>query len=234
MWELSGAAKCDLYSPDVSFNASVKVRLYDAGGKLLDTKSIIIFTNKNGWKKFREHFDVTGGVVVAEVAIEFNKTHGDLWVDDFSAKYAGKSIPMEGGDRRTVFECNRVGFLFYPGDDVTLDMSLETPVTLSGDTLNVAWELTDYWGEKQATTQSVKFTPDGKAANGWNRYRATLDLTALPLKPGPYYEVHTFANLGAPSLAKDKASFAILPEAATRGYDPMEVPFGAHTWNATV
>ena len=124
--------------------------------------------------------------------------------------------------------------MFYPGDDVTMDMTLETPTLPAGDATVVRWEVTDFYGERLAPAQTARLSADGKAANGWNRYRALLDLRGLPLKSGLYQEVHTSVDLGAPALAKDTASFAILPEAATRGHDARDIPFGAHTWNTTV
>lgn len=234
VWELSGATAGDLYSPDVSFNVSVKICLFDAADREVGTKSIAIITNKTGWKRFKERFEAGANVATARVAIEFNKTHGVFRADDFSLKFAGKSIPMEGGERRAIFTTSRVGCLFYPGDDLSMYATLETPAELAGGKLRFAWQLTDYWGEQLAPKQTATLVPSGKTGNGWNRYRATLDLNAIPLKAGPYYEVRTVIDLGAPFPAKDKASFAILPEAATRNYDPMQVPFGAHTWNATV
>lgn len=168
VWELAGATRSNLYSPDVSFDASVKVDLYDAGGAKLEEKNLLICTGSNGWSRFKERFDVPANAAAASVEIAFNKTHGDLWIADLSLGYIGKPTPMEGGDRRTIFTTNRTGGMFYPGDDVRMDMTLETPVQLSGTELNFSWELTDFWSERLAAPQKGTLTADGTAANGWN------------------------------------------------------------------
>lgn len=235
VWELTGADHTALYSPDVSFNVSVEIHVFDESGRELKKKSLVIATAANPWNKFRARFEVPPGTASATLGIEYNKTHGDFWLDDLGLVFVGPAIPAEGGDRRTVFRGNRVGMLFYPGDDVTMEMTLDTPATLSPDAAaSLRWEVTDFWGERLAPAQTGRLTAAGKAENGWNRYRALLDLRSLPLKTGWYQELHTTVNLGAPTLAKDTATFAILPEAATRGHTAGEIPFGAHTWNTTV
>ncbi len=234
VWELSGAWKGDLHSPDLSFNVPLSLRFFDGAGREIKRKTLVTATDRSGWKKFRERCDVPPGAVEAEVAVEFHKTHGEFFLDGLSLKFLGKSVPREGGDRKTVFRCAREGFLFYPADEVMVEMVLETPASLSGDRLSVRWELTDFWGAPLSAPHTSRLSADGVASNGWNTYRALIDLRSQPLKIGPYYEVRTRVDLGAPSPAGDRASFAVLPEAATRSHDPMRVPFGAHTWNTTV
>jgi hypothetical protein len=233
IWEFGGATKCHLYSPDVSFNTTVRVHLYDNADAEVEQKDLVIATGTSSWTRFKERIEVPSNVAAASIAIEFEKTHGEFWIDDLSIRFAGNSVPMEGGDRRTVFKTSRAGCMFYPGDRVKMEMTVETPAQLSGEGLNFTWELTDYWSERLAAQQKGALSADGKAQDGWNKYRATLDLSKLPLSAGPYYEVHTFVNLGAPSRARDKMSFAVLPESSTHACDPMAVPFGAHTWDAT-
>ena len=235
VWELTGADRPALYSPDASFNVSVDVHLFDQEGRELKKKSLVYATTSSPWNKFSVRFEAPAGTAAAALGVAFNKTHGDFWLDDLALRFVGQAIPAEGGDRKTVFRSNRVGMLFYPGDDVTMEMTLETPADLSGEKATaVHWEVTDYWGERLAPARTARLVADGKAGNGWNRYRTLLDLRGLPLKAGLYQEVHTAVDLGAPTLAKDTASFAILPEAATRDHAARDIPFGAHTWNTTV
>ncbi|HEY5891979.1 MAG TPA: sugar-binding protein [Chthoniobacterales bacterium] len=234
VWTLSGAIEHDLYSPDLSFNVSITVRMYDKAGKEMKQKRLLSASAKSGWTKFQERFDVPRDAVTAAVFVDYNKTHGWFRLDDLALQFAGKAVPMEGGDRRVIFKSNRVGHLFYPGDDVLMELVVETPEKLSGSQLNAAWELTDFGRVRLAPPETVALTPDGTAESGWNRYRGRLDLRNLPLKTGPYYEIQTTLRLGAESPARDTASFAILPEPVTLGFDPLESPFGAHTWDARV
>ncbi|HEY5792032.1 MAG TPA: sugar-binding protein [Chthoniobacterales bacterium] len=234
VWELSGAYANDLYSPDVSFNVSVGIQTFDESGKALKQRRLLAVSNKNAWTHFKERLDIPAGAASAVVKVEFNKTHGDFRLDALALKYIGASIPMEGGDRKVIFQTNRVGNLFYPGDSARLEMTLETPAQLSGDALRVDWQVTDFYAAPASAPGQSPLVSAGKTARGWNLYRAVLDLSTLPLKVGPYYELRTSVNLGASSPARDTASFAILPEAASKQLDPLASPFGAHTWNATV
>lgn len=234
VWELAGAYAADLHSPDVSFNVSISLKSFDTAGKVLKERRLVAASGQTAWKHFKERLDVPPGAARAAIEIKFNKTHGTFRVDGLSLTYIGASIPMEGGDRKTVFRSNRVGNLFYPGDRVAFELEVETPVELIGERLRVGWQVTDFYQAPAAAVQQATLTPAGKTPRGWRLYRAMLDFAALPLRIGPYYEVHTSIDLGANAAARDVASFAILPEAVTKDLDPLATPFGAHTWNATV
>ncbi|HEY0947336.1 MAG TPA: hypothetical protein VGD81_18775, partial [Opitutaceae bacterium] len=234
VWELAGACAADLHSPDVSFNVSLSLKSFDGSGKLLKERRLVAVPGRAAWQHFKERLDVPTGTVRAALEIRFNKTHGTFHVDGLSLAYVGASIPMEGGDRKAVFRSNRVGNLFYPGDRAAFELELETPAELAGERLRVRWQVTDFYQAPAAAAQEAVLTPAGPAPGGWHRYRTVLELAALPLRVGPYYEVHTSMDLGADSAARDVASFAILPEPVTKHMDPLATPFGAHTWNATV
>ncbi|HEY9249039.1 MAG TPA: hypothetical protein VIO38_07905, partial [Rariglobus sp.] len=234
VWELSGGYAGDLHSPDVSFNVSVSVRSYDSAGKEMKVRRLAAVSGRMVWTHFKERFDIPSGAASARLEIQFNKTHGEFRLDALKLAYVGESVPMEGGDRKAVFKTNRVGCLFYPGDRVAFELTVETPAELSGDRLRLHWQVTDFYKAPAAPAAASTLVPAGKTSAGWNLYRAVLDLSALPLKTGPYYEVNTSMDLGAPVEARETVSFAILPEAVTKNLDPLSTPFGAHTWNATV
>lgn len=236
VWELSGAYTGKLHSPDVSFNVAVGVPAYGADGNLLKNRRLVVVSGERAWTRFKERFDVPSGAEAGAIEITFNKTHGEFRIDDLALTYIGASIPMEGGDRKVVFKTNRVGHLFYPGDEVRVEVTVETPAALSGDRLNLGWQVTDFYGAPAAARQTTALVKagDGVNARGWNVYRGVLDMAGLPLKIGPYYEIQTTLDLGAGAAARDTGSFAILPEAASKQLDPLASPFGAHTWNATV
>jgi hypothetical protein len=234
VWELSGAYASKLHSPDVSFNVSITLKSFDAAGRFLKERRLLSVAGKTARTHFKERLDVPAGAASATVEIAFNKTHGQFRIEGLALAYVGTSIPQEGGDRRAIFKTNRVGNLFYPGDSVRFELQVETPAELSGEKLRVGWTVTDFYRAPEAAPQETRLAPAGKTAKGWNLYRGVLDLSQLPLRVGPYYEVHTAMDLGAPTAAEDVASFAILPEPATKDLDPLSTPFGAHTWNATV
>ncbi|PTX97579.1 hypothetical protein DB346_21565 [Verrucomicrobia bacterium LW23] len=243
VWEIAGAAQTRIYTPDTSFNVTVSLKCLDKAGKAIKKRRIALLTGStelteatqaSPWKHFRERIEIPAGTSSAQVEIEFNKTHGEVRVDAFAIEYINASIPMEGGDRKTVFRSNRPGMLFYPGDRPAMEMTLETPTQLTPAQRVTTWQVTDFYGAPLAASQRAPLIPSGTTPAGWHIYRAEIDLASLPLRAGPYAEVRTTTDLGAPSPARDVASFAILPESATAGMDPKESPFGAHTWNATV
>ena len=234
VWELSGAYAGKLHSPDVSFNVAVSVPAYAAGGDLLKSRRLVVASGERPWTRFKERFDVPSGAEAGVIEIAFNKTHGEFRIDDLALTYIGASIPMEGGDRKVVFASNRAGQLFYPGDAVRFGITVETPADLEGDRLRVRWQVTDFHKAPSAPAGVSALVRAGRTEAGWNRYTGVIDLSQLPLQTGPYYELNTTLDLGAASPAVETASFAILPEPVTRHLDPLETPFGAHTWNATV
>ncbi|HEY5793041.1 MAG TPA: hypothetical protein VIS74_07070, partial [Chthoniobacterales bacterium] len=234
VWELSGAVAYALYSPDASFNVSITIRSFDPAGKELKARRLLALYEKADWKPVKERVEISLGAATAALEIMFNKTHGEFRIDNLALGYAGASVPMEGGDRKVTFQSNRPGFLFYPGDHLAVQVTVETPASLSGKQAVLDWEVTDYWKAPVAAKQRITLESQGKSNRGWNLYRSVLELGALALEVGPYYEIQTRLDLGADTPARDTMSFAVLPESVTKDMDPLDTPFGAHTWNATV
>ncbi|HEY8933099.1 MAG TPA: hypothetical protein VIM44_07295, partial [Rariglobus sp.] len=234
VWELTGAYAADLHSPDVSFNVTISLQSRNAAGAELKTRRVVSVSGHAAWTRFKERLDLPAGATTARVEIQFEKTHGEFRVDALALTRLGASIPPEGGERKVVFRTNRTGNLFYPGDRVAFDVEIETPVALTDERMRLRWQTTDFYQAPAAPGGETRLEPAGRAPSGAWRYRATVDLSASPLRVGPYYEVNTTLDLGAPQEARDSASFAILPEAVTKDLDPLATPFGAHTWNATV
>jgi hypothetical protein len=234
VWEFSAATMSGLYSPDSSFNVSITLQGFGPSGEEIKSRRILALSGTSPWKLHKEKVTVPPGVVSGKIDVRFNKTHGSFRLDAVKLDYLGESLPMEGGDRKVVFRSNRIGNLFYPGDAVAFEMVLETPTDLPQDRRVVEWQVTDFYGSPQAGLRSAALESDGRTAEGWKVYRAVIDAQDLPLKTGPYYEIRTRFDLGATVPARETVSFAILPEARTRDLNPMDTPFGAHTWNATV
>jgi hypothetical protein len=234
VWEFSGAVRPKLWSPDVSFNVAIAVVSLDREGREIKRRRLVAIDGESNWRRFKERVEIPTGTAEGRLEVEFHKTHGDFWLDGLEGKFVGEAVPMEGGDRKVIFRTNRVGNLFFPGDPVRLEMTVETPVELAADSLNVSWQLTDFYGAPQSDPLRAQLEKTGTTPSGWKVYKALLDARGARLRVGPYYEVRTAIDLGASSLASDTASLAILPESGTKNLDPMKSPFGAHTWNATV
>lgn len=223
---ISGAMKTELYAQDVSFNATLNLIFFNAEGKKLEHKTVIYLCGKNPWKIFNEKIPCPEQAKNAELVLSIFKTYGSVWLDNLKLAFIDKSFDIA---HKTVFKSDNLGFMFYPEEKVKITMDVSTDTPLPDSAMNFDWQLTDYWGELQLPPQKGTLTKKGK-----NKYQAELDLSQFQLEMGPYYEIRTSMPLGKGKSLNDKMSFAILPKAETFKYDPMVIPFGAHTWNCTV
>jgi len=232
IYEISGAMKGDLYAQDASFNAMLSIAFLDSNSKEIEKKTVTYLCGKNAWKIFKERVPCPDKAVKARLILDINKTHGSVWLDNLKLSYLGKA--SSDSSCRIVFKSSNLGFMFLPDEAPVIQMNVESEEPLPGTSMDFTWELCDYWGETFCQAQSGKLASGGKNAKGRNIYSATLDLKALSPKIGPYYEIRMSIPMGDGKMLKEKMSFAVLPEAETFKYDPMDIPFGAHTWNATV
>ena len=222
--EVSGATRSNLYFQDLSFNGTLLVQFLDAQGKELGRQSVLSVHDKTPWKAFRKQVDILPDAVQGRLLAEFQKTHGDFWIDGLTVKSIAGT---DGPACVTRFSTAHLGNLFFPGDKVRVDIQVEPSVPLNAKARVVICTLTDYWGALQHEPIRLELKEENP-----KKYTATLDLSQIPLKVGKYYEVHTEQDLGGVEPYRATASFAILPEAVTKNYPVEEIPFGTHTWDA--
>ncbi|HBC85653.1 MAG TPA: hypothetical protein DCZ94_01735 [Lentisphaeria bacterium] len=232
IYEISGAMKSDLYTQDLSFNAALTIVFFDSNAKEVEKRTVIYLCGKNAWKIFKERIQCPDKADKAKLSLVINKTHGSVWLDNLKISYLGKA--SSDSSCRIVFKSSNLGFMFLPDEAPIILMNVESEEPLPESSMDFTWELCDYWGETFCAPQTEKLSSNGKNPKGLIVYSATFDLKPLSPKIGPYYEIKTSIPLENGKMLKDKMSFAILPEAETFKHDPMDIPFGAHTWNATV
>ena len=134
-----------------------------------------------------------------------------------------------------LFSTAQLGNLLFPKDsrEIGVTVLARKPLPKSQKTLTCV--VRDYWGAEQMGPVGVTLAGPRMEKKRFI-YEATLDLGKVPLKIGRYYEFHgeiaAEPQGGIPiEPFRNHASFAILPEAKTRQYDPMDVPFTARNWD---
>lgn len=121
---------------------------------------------------------------------------------------------------RILISSERLGNLFYPGDKIKFNVTVETKMPLEEDEKIFIAEIRDYWQILQF--QPIKFKLE-------NSYKAQIDLTNFKFEIGKYYEVHIIQEGG--EKYHEFTTFAILPEPVTKKYRPEEIPFTQRNWD---
>ncbi len=228
-WAASCAVAVDLESPDASFSGTVVLEMLDAGGAVVDTKIVADTFGKHPWEKKTVDVTVPHNAAQARVVCRMNKTIGTFQVDALAM------TPIDTGHKesavnRIVFAGAEEGNIFTPGKPLTFTIDVESTRPLSDSERVLTWTVTDYWGAEQAPAATVTVTENGKHKDRI-RYSATIDLAALPLEIGRYYEIRGQVSLSDNDPFKNWSSFVILPPPATKAYKPEQIPFTARDWD---
>lgn len=238
-WEIAAARQSQLHSPDNSYSGVVQVECLDVSGEILERFRLVDVFGDHDWERVSQVAEFPPSTSAARFRVELNKTHGEFRVDDLSAAYLAPAPQRDDRIRRLLFSSDRLGNLLYPEDPRTLEVEVITSRPLREDQVDLAYVVRDYWGSEQTAPATVK-VGEPERQDGDFIYRATLDLNEVPLEVGRYYEVH--ATIPAESSTGDArvvpfqnhTGLAILPEAITRQYDPMEIPFTSRNWDNRV
>lgn len=229
--EVRFALKTQLTSQDNSYNADFRIEYCDAEWKLLGRVNLAQPFRNTPWKSEARTLEPPAGAAWARLAGEINKeTPGHFWIDHLVVKTGGnaeKRSPI----RRITFTTAQLGNLLYPEDSRKVALEVWTGRILSADELTVHCRVKDYWGAEQSVPIEVKLAEAGRKEELY-LYSGQLDLAAVPLSFGRYYEIH--GAIGGAEAFSNHTSFAILPEAAANQYPPQEIPFTARSWDATV
>lgn len=229
-WEVRLACKSDLQSPDNSYNGTVSLECLDGQGKVIERLTLADLFGKRDWQQVSKHAELPRGSVSARFQVQLNKTHGRFWVDEISAAYLAPASRKDDRVARLVFATARQGNLLFPNDPRQVSITVEASKPLRDNQLSLSYEVRDYWGAEQMRPATVSLKRPEKKEARFN-YEASLDLTAVPLEIGRYYELHAAIPQPGDEPFRNFTSFAILPEAATKRYKPEEVPFTSRNWD---
>lgn len=232
-WLLTLRAQPDLHSPDNSYRAAVDFVGLSSTGEVVETIPALDITGKSEWSNYQRKVDIPTGVKRGALRIHFEKTYGSLGIDDLSVTPLAPAPITESKVDRILFSSVQLGNLLFPDDarDFTVEVHCRKPLTISERDLS--WVVRDYWGAEQASVQSVHLGSPEKSGNSFV-YRASLPCGDLPLEVGRYYELHASLPGAEGKNSENHSGFAILPEAETHQYAPMEVPFTARNWDNRV
>ncbi|MEI6165818.1 MAG: hypothetical protein WCS52_01345 [bacterium] len=232
VWEISAAMSVDLESPDASYCGSLHFEAIDASGKVIETMEIATPYGQKPWqvvkKQVRTPLQTTAGRLVARI----NKTVGTFRLDDLAVKPLDTTKKLPAVDR-IVLATAALGNLFKPEDRRAYTISVESTRALSEAEQVVTWSVRDYWGGEQAAPGTVTVKANGKNKTRF-RYEASVDLAAVPLEMGRYYEFHAQVPLSDNEPFKNSSGFATLPIAATKSFPPAKIPFNSRNWDGRI
>ena len=228
IWQVKGAFKSALYSPDLSFNGAVLLELLDKDGKSIGSREVVIITKDNAWGEFSKNLILPAEAARARLNVVMNKSFGDFSIDALVATYVGPAP-------KSAFSAIKIaprayGSLFLPGDKVGFDITVECAQELPADKRTLAVAVTDYWGAEISDPLTLPLGNPQTTKTGVN-YTAALDLGGYEFAQGKYHEVRVLADAGEGDSKSEVQTFAILPIAVTKNYEPHEIPFTINNWD---
>lgn len=228
-YEVSCAIRTDLYAQDMSFNGAVAVEFLDASGTVLQPVGIVVAQGKTAWKPARKKVIAPAYTATARVKVQFNKTHGRIWLDAVTFKPSADAVEAP---LRVVFRTKYMGNMLYPEDRPMVWINVQSPTRIAEAGRGVTWDVRDYWNAPVCPPRTANLVEKGQTSDGktWE-YEATFDAADLPLRVGPYYELHASIRPTDAPAAEHVTTFAILPESSAFNNDPRQLPFGTHSWD---
>lgn len=229
-WEIGLATKCDLRSPDNSYNGTVALECLDAADKVLERITLAEPFDRVDRTATKKIVDLPPATVAARFVAWLNKTYGVFWVDDLSATKLAPAPWKNDRITRLMFTTPRLGNLFYPGDPLEFTIRVEAKRPLADGLRSVTYEVRDYWGARHMESRTASLERvDAKSQA--IAYETKVRLPDDVLAVGRYYEVHASVPLGEAEPFRNFTSLAILPEAENKQYAADEVPFTARNWD---
>jgi len=231
-WDIALACKSDLKSPDASFNGVVTLEPLDAAGKVIAPVTLADIFGKHNWQPVTKRVEMPQGAVSAQFRVVVNKAVGQFRVDEISASFIAAAARKDNRIERLVLTTAALGNLLYPEDKRIVNTTVEATKPLEESQLAVSWHLRDYWGAELTKPATISLArKPGKNKAGRYVYEGSIDLDGIPLEVGRYYEIHAEIPRKNEEPYRDRAMFAIVPEALTNSYKPEEIPFTGRDWD---
>jgi hypothetical protein len=229
-WEASLAARGDLHSPDNSYSGVVELELLDGADKPIERINVVDLFGKRPWQTVKKIVEVPKEATSARFTARLNKTYGRFALDELSASYLAPAAKRDDRIIRVLFDTAQLGNLLLPSDSKQVQATVEARRPLTDAQRTLKYVVRDYWGAEQTAAATVRLV-DGEKLADRLQYTATLDLGQAPLAVGRYYEIHTEIAAAESEPFRAYTSLAVLPEAVTRKYAPLDVPFTARNWD---
>lgn len=230
-WDFRYRWKSKLHSPDNSFHGSLSLNLFDSQGKMIDNIPLGIGFGENDWSEEKKSILLPANAAFANWQIELKKTYGEFEVDDLSATRLSVQ-PAQPFVESIRLASEATGNLFYPGDDVKIDIAVHTAKPLAKTDQTIRFEVRDYKGNVQFSNAKTPLLVVAGERN--RRYQTSIMLPKDKLNISQFYELHVEVPQGISSPAKEFCGFAILPKAVSKNYAPEKIPFTIRNWDSRI
>ncbi len=231
-WNVGGAIRSALHSPDNSFSVHTSVEALDANGNVIERKTLVEQGGTSNWKPFSRMVEFPKATEKARFAFTVHKTHGTFDVDALSA------VPLESKSEekiveRIVITGAATGNLFLPDAAVEFDIDVQANKILPEDARKAVVSVSDYWGAEVLDPITLELKRNGTQDRRF-RFAGKLVLPAKEFEIGKYYELHV--NVAVPGFADgfEFSGFARLPEAESHKHPAMDVPFSIRNWDSRI
>ncbi|MCX7046849.1 MAG: hypothetical protein NTX50_15345 [Candidatus Sumerlaeota bacterium] len=229
-WQIEGAGRSSLYSPDTSYQGVVTLEMLDGAGKTVDKQVALQMTGANGWKPFRKTIEAPAGAVAARFRVELDKTYGAFGIDEIAAAFVEAVKTEDKRIERIMAAPSKLGGLFLPDETPTYKVSVWAVKPLRPEDLTLTASVSDYWGAEQGSTQSIELRKTG-FKNQTFQYEGELKLESPALAVGKFYRLHLDVPTPGGKPFRHTIGLAKLPEAPTHKYPPDTVPFTIRNWD---
>ena len=229
MWQAQAALKVKMDSPDASYCGSLHFEVLNKSGKVINRVEVATPYGDLAWKIYGKKFRTSHQAVRGRFVAKINKTVGTFVIDDLQAIALDTRKRRPAVDR-IVLNTPSLGNLLLPDAERTYGIKVETTRKLKSSEVELNWSVRDYWGAyiEQPATINLKATGKNKRRLV---YEAQVDFSKLPLEIGRYYEFHATVPLTDNDPFNNSSGFAILPEAPSKAFKPIDIPFTSRNWD---
>ena len=230
-WQATISAESQLHSPDNSYHAKLGLDVADASGQTIETIPLGIFFGDRKNQASKPTFTLPPNAASGSLSTGLHKTYGTFTLESFSLSRL-QVQPLENRVGRILIRTEAVGNLFYPGDDVQFEITVEANKPLPKGAA-LSYSIKDYWGTLQLPKKELPLTKlvrkDGKFP-----YHAEFGVDARQLQAGKFYQLHIEIAQPRGEPAKEFSGFAILPKARNKRFQPSEIPFTVRNWDGRI
>lgn len=234
-WNISGATRSDLNSPDNSFAMRLHIEALNNSGAKLESITLVDQTKKKNWRPFNKQVELPKGTDKARFTITVHKTYGYMDVDALSATPLAIEREEKIVDRIEISAADKevVGNMFFPKDDIKINIDVQSAKPLPRDQRSVKAVVTDYWGAEQFSAKKLDLKRNG-VKNQRFCYSTSITVPKDKIEVGKYYELHVDMPLKGFEDASEYSAFARLPLAESKKYNPKNVPFTIRSWDGRI
>ena len=235
LWDIGGATRSDLYSPDNSFAMRVHIEALGSRGQVLESKTVVDQFKKKNWKPFKKQVVFPKGTRGARFTATVHKTHGWMDIDALTAAPIVTKQAEEIVNRIVIKASDEhiSGNLFYPDSALSINLDVQAEKPLPSSAQSVRYVVRDYWGAEQCAWKTATLKRNGVVKRRFS-YLAQVEIPTELIEQGKYYEIHAEMNVEGFAPHSEYSAFARLPEAASRSFEPLDIPFTIRSWDGRI